>query len=217
MLSTSDRLPMAKIRFHNSVLSSVLLLIVVSIFIFYIVRHIEKIKHIREQDANNFSLEPTDGNKPRINCSVVKKLCFTSNDCNVTCSSASQFECINGYCINRQIISDVDTVNECNPERGVLAFLIGDTQFGRYNTICKSIDLGIAPNNPREDNRMCISGKLSTPVNYLSHFPTIDECICNTDTFKYIIPATSSIRKHAVCLNKTLQVPLTSIPENVSQ
>jgi hypothetical protein len=106
--------------------------------------------------------------------------------------------CRNGVCVNSNVINSQAPQNECDAERGVITFFVGNTALGRYDFLCRSIDPGIAPNNPNEDNNMCKFGNID--INYLRQFPSIANCSCPIGTQPVILPATSQVRSYVHCI-----------------
>jgi hypothetical protein len=124
------------------------------------------------------------------NCETTKTYCFEDNDCAQKCSK-SGMSCIHGVCSNNTNITDAENI--CNPEKGVIGYLVGNTALGTYEYICKSIDPAIAISV--DENRMC-HGDDTYQINYLSVFPSIYSCKCPD---QITVPATSQKREHVEC------------------
>lgn len=107
------------------------------------------------------------------------------------------YSCHKGLCTPNSKVNVVDHKNECKPDKGVFAFIVGLPELGIYNNICKSIDLGIAPNNPNQQNKMCLNGDID--INYSVRLPSLEDCDCGNNK-RLVIPATSTVREHIVCL-----------------
>uniref|UniRef100_A0AAU8GFC4 PIF-3 n=1 Tax=Faxonius propinquus nudivirus TaxID=3139431 RepID=A0AAU8GFC4_9VIRU len=118
--------------------------------------------------------------------------CFTNNDCTQKCDNLNTYNCVNGICKSSSIII-VDDKNQCDNRKGVLAYLVGNTAFGTYEFICKSIDPGIAINI--NENKMCAGDPLYS-YDYTLQFPQITDCMCEHQS---LIPATSQVRKYVEC------------------
>nr|WOZ57665.1 PIF-3 [Menippe mercenaria nudivirus] len=123
-------------------------------------------------------------------CSINKVYCFTDADCNSKCSD-NQVSCMHGACSTDVVVSGV--TNECDPSKGVVGYLVGNTALGTYSYICKSVDPAIAISV--KENRMCY-GDDSYTFDYLQQFPSRYACDC---TGKTLIPATSQKRAHVEC------------------
>ncbi|QBB28688.1 PIF-3 [Homarus gammarus nudivirus] len=124
------------------------------------------------------------------NCSTLQQYCFEDNDCLHQCV-ASTMSCVNGICINNT--NSTEASNECNPSKGVIGYLIGNTAFGTYEYICKTVDPGIAISV--DENRMC-HGDKTYQIDYLAQYPSIYSCECEG---KVTVPATSQKREHVEC------------------
>lgn len=134
---------------------------------------------------------------------------FSSNDqqCSVMCKNNGTFRSHNGICVNVLAFSEEDTLNSCDSKKGVLSYMVGDPQLGTTRLQCLSIDLGIQPNDPNNDNIICMGGKVGGDgINYLVGFPQIQECDCGSiNKILTIIPATSTVRRHGLCVDKKLE------------
>lgn len=139
-------------------------------------------------------------NRTKNDCYVNRNYCFDTDDCISACDDGFSFNCIAGMCIGMDIIQS-QVINECNPITGQMGFLVGDPQLGRYNTICKSIDPGVAPNNPDDENRICMKGTIS--IDYRKNFPAINQCNCGSKE-QIVLPATSMVREVSACVSSDL-------------
>ncbi|UOT91843.1 PIF-3 [Aratus pisonii nudivirus] len=126
----------------------------------------------------------------RKDCELTKTYCFTDNDCVQQCT-ASSFTCAHGICMNN--VNTINATNDCDPSKGVIGYLVGNTALGTYEYICKSVDPAIAVSVT--ENRMCFGDK-TYQINYLQSYPSIYTCECDD---KVIIPATSQKREHVEC------------------
>eukprot|EP00102_Acyrthosiphon_pisum_P021916 XP_016659126.1 PREDICTED: uncharacterized protein LOC107883500 [Acyrthosiphon pisum] len=61
---------------------------------------------------------------------------------------------------NKQLRVDieVDTCDECDPHKGLLTYLVGDTQFGTARLQCFSVDSGVRPDDPSKPNTILTNG-----------------------------------------------------------
>ncbi|UHB41826.1 PIF-3 [Macrobrachium rosenbergii nudivirus] len=126
----------------------------------------------------------------RKDCATERRYCFGNEDCMYKCID-SNFSCINGIC--KKDINKIPGSNVCDPSKGVLGFLLGNTALGTYEFICKSIDPGIAITV--DNNRMC-HGDKDYVIDYISNYPIIKACKCDN---QITIPATSVKREHVEC------------------
>lgn len=138
-----------------------------------------------------FEVEKTN----RQDCGKNINYCFDDSDCRTTCINDGVFSCIVGICTENTIIEQ-QVLNDCDPNKGIVSFLVGDTQRGVYENICKSIDPGVANNDGT--NNMCLGGIID--INYNLKFPAIGDCNC-TDKNIEILPATQNVRPIAKCVN----------------
>lgn len=125
-------------------------------------------------------------------CIESKIYCFQDSDCLVKCTARDEFSCIHGTCKKSSVLTS-NSNNKCDPKMGVLGYLIGNTAFGTYSYICKSIDPGIAISTT--ENLMC-KGDSTFNFNYLTEYPTKYNCMCKNQV---LIPATSQKREHVEC------------------
>lgn len=185
------------IRYVNLSLS-VIILIILLVFIQFLAQKTKTINLLELEDNENFAL--SGANTAQIDCNTVRSYCFDDDDCLMNCEGGSIFSCRTGVCVNTNVIK-TQVINECSTKKGQLAYFVGDTQLGRYNSICKSIDPGVAPDNPNEENRMCMNGDID--IDYRKAFPSIEECSCINNN-KIIIPFTQTIRSVATCVSDDL-------------
>ncbi|QLI62455.1 PIF-3 [Dikerogammarus haemobaphes nudivirus] len=177
-------------KFNYNVLIFIILgaIIFICILIFFVYKG-EIINHVQNENlkmkiSNFFS-------KGKLDCLSELTYCFVDSDCSNNCIN-SEYTCSNGIC-KESIITSIDPSTECIPEKGMIGYLIGNTAFGSYEFVCKSVDPAIAISNT--ENKMCNPDPTFT-FNYLEQFPTIEMCECST---KVLIPATSEKREHVEC------------------
>ena len=127
----------------------------------------------------------------RANCDVEKRFCFGVEDCVHNCQNSSSVGCINGIC--KTDLNIIPAVNECDPAKGLIGFLDGNTALGTYEFICRSIDPGIAISV--DVNKMCF-GDPDFVVDYISAYPSIENCKCAS---QIVIPSTAQIREYVEC------------------
>lgn len=161
-----------------------------------------EILNVKKINKNLLNVKTTlEYGAKKIDCNLVDTYCFKDSDCVKICKIYDNHECINGVCkINKQLIDGEknEDSGKCDPKMGMMGMLVGDTAFGRYVKICKSIDPGIAISN--DENLMCKGSEDNKKINYLFRSPQIEDCVnCNK---KVIIPATLAKREHAECENE---------------
>lgn len=133
------------------------------------------------------------------------EMVYSNNDqqCNMICRTPGVYVSRNGACVNALTTQTKDIEGVCDPKLGVLAFLVGDTEFGTTRILCLSVDPGIQSNNPKEPNLMCKNGTID--INYMKEFPSTNQCMCGEDGFPALIEATSTTRQYVVCVNNSLR------------
>lgn len=134
----------------------------------------------------------------KVNCDVEKILAMDDEQCSLLCAPPGIYREKNGLCVNMLIFDQTDIVDNCDPTKGVLAYLVGDPQLGRIKSRCLTIDLGIQPNDALEPNRFCTDGTID--INYIKSFPRFEDCNCPNGHVLTLIPSTSTIRSRAVCV-----------------
>lgn len=122
--------------------------------------------------------------------------------CQIVCQGPETYVSRNGICVNSITQNSTAVRNECSAKDGVLAYLIGDPQFGKADLLCLSVDPGVQPNDPSKPNEMCRNGSIT--IDYRKQYPTLEQCKCPVGTKLVRIPATSSIREHGVCVANRL-------------
>ncbi|UVX94944.1 PIF-3 [Callinectes sapidus nudivirus] len=163
----------------------------VAILIFVIIIMMMLNKKAIDLKSNNFKINTGElSGSGKKNCSTVKTYCFTDDDCHQQCVSSSM-HCVHGICRNN--LNAISAKNECDPSKGVIGYLVGNTTLGTYEYICKSVDPAIAISV--NENRMCY-GDSSYKIDYLSVYPSKYSCTCNN---QITIPATSQKREHVEC------------------
>jgi len=163
---------------------------------------------MKSVQSNNNILPKLLGNHhelTRIDCNTNIVYSFDDDLCLAVCQTDILYRSQNGMCVNANIQEENSITNECNAEQGLLAYLVGDTQFGDIKTQCISTDLGIRSDNPKLPNRMCGNGG-TININYLHSFPQISDCQCSSDVA--VIANTETIRAYAVCANSDLSAVL---------
>ena len=168
-------------------------LIICTVFVFMFTVMILTLLNKTTKRLNKESVSINTGNmygSGKKDCNVDKTFCFTKEDCESQCVSTT-VDCVHGTCIEN--INESSAINDCDPEKGVIGYLVGNQALGVYEYICKSVDPGIAISV--SENRMCY-GDSTYQINYLNSFPSQYSCTC---TNQVVIPATSLKRQHVEC------------------
>lgn len=176
-------------KFSHNLYAIVCFVVIVGLLILIIVLMGKKPKSLVGNDVVELRTHELYG-IGKSDCAYEKVFCFADGDCAKNCSNAYS-TCVKGTCT-----SDIDTssaTNDCDPSRGLVGYLTGNTTLGTYEYICKSIDPGIAISVT--ENRMCY-GDPSYSIDYLKTFPAVNTCQCEGRT---TIPATSEKRLHVEC------------------
>lgn len=137
------------------------------------------------------------------NCDAEIIYAMDDNQCLNICRDTGIFQVSNGRCVNVLALDNNNPNNNCDPKRGVLAYLIGDPQLGRTQFKCLSVDLGIQDDSLASDNILCKDGVIK--INYLENMPQLKHCKCPSDKILAIIPNNKTIRTHGQCVNKNLR------------
>lgn len=138
------------------------------------------------------------GNRARVDCAQNVTYCFEDSHCAKMCQNATGSICRNGVCLSANIINSQTPLNECDARRGVVSFFSGNVALGRFDFVCRSIDLGVAPDDISQPNNMCRGGIIN--IDYTRQFPTPRDCQCPAGTRGVILPATSQVRQYVQCL-----------------
>lgn len=153
----------------------------------------------------------------RSNCDVETVYSMTDAHCAQVCASYNQFNNTDGntyvskhgVCLNSKIVeqrqANVFEDNDCDPKNGVLAYIIGDTQFGTLKHLCLSIDVGVQPDDGTSTagNTLCQNGTID--IDYTRSFPQLSECKCVAEDFLALIPNTNTTRARGVCVNSKMK------------
>jgi len=152
-------------------------------------------------DDNKISLPSAraDANN-RINCNQTTVYCFEDAHCAKLCLDRTGQVCRNGICTNINVLNSTQPINECDATKGVVTFFTGNVALGRYDFLCRSVDLGIAPDNIQEPNQMCKNGTIS--IDYVHRFPDIRDCVCGDGLVSVEMAATSQVRPYTHCLSQ---------------
>lgn len=135
------------------------------------------------------------------NCDVETIYSFNDQQCESVCSNIGSYISKNGVCVNVLAYKTTEVRNTCDPKRGVLAYLTGNSQFGSVNLRCLTIDDGIQPSDPTEPNIFCTNGTIN--IDYLTAYPQFENCKCRTDNdILAMVANTNAVRAHGICVNK---------------
>lgn len=140
-------------------------------------------------------------------CNVELLYAMEDDQCRSVCREPGLFRAKNGACVNVLAFEKREAVkNKCDAARGVLAYLVGNTQFGNTSLLCLSVDLGVQPDDPKSKNTICgYDGKID--IDYLKEFPRVADCKCPDNKVLTVIPSTSNIRMRGLCVNANLARP----------
>lgn len=133
----------------------------------------------------------------KVDCNSYKVYSFTDDDCSKQCRD-NNFISMHGVCTK----NSTTITNKCDIKNGYLEFLEGDPELGTLNSICLSIDPGIQLNNSDQTNIICEGGEID--IDYTKSFPNVNQCKCSDSKIPILIENTSSVRKHAVCVDKNM-------------
>lgn len=135
------------------------------------------------------------------NCDVETIYSFTDQQCDDVCSNIGSYVSKHGVCVNVLAFQTTEVQNTCDPSRGVLAYLTGNSQFGSVSLRCLTIDDGIQPSDLSKPNIFCTNGNIH--IDYLTSYPQLTDCKClNDDDVLALIANTNAVRSHGVCVNK---------------
>lgn len=127
------------------------------------------------------------------NCKNIPVYCFEDSDCIAKCDTLNEYSCMHGMCKQSVIIAE-DDKNKCDPKKGFIGYLIGNTTFGIYEYLCKTIDAEIAVSV--NENRMCYNQIEMLDIDYTKAYPSINDCTCRD---RVLVPATAQKREHVEC------------------
>lgn len=99
-------------------------------------------------------------------------------------------------------------------KKGLVAYLTGNTEFGKTQLLCLSIDLGVRPDDINKPNTICMNGDID--INYVKAFPQVEQCKCKSDSSLVLVPSTSIIRYRGVCV-ESAELPIYKYNDDVLQ
>lgn len=142
------------------------------------------------------------GNQPPLaqyNCDTDIVYSMIDAECRSLCRPPGLYRSHNGVCVNLRTFGQTSAENECDPKRGLLAYTIGDPQFGTVRHLCLSVDPGVQPDTVDKPNTFCTGGTID--INYLRQYPQLSNCTCPDGQIRAIIPSTSVTRPRALCVD----------------
>lgn len=181
----------------------VILLIVILICVLLLILY--KINPVQiAADLTNYDILLQQNSQPKLNCNTQIVYALDDVVCNNVCVDNGSFIAQHGFCVNELAAIEIPSINKCEAKDGVLAYYVGDEALGTANFLCLSVDLGIQPDDISKTNLMCANGTIS--INYLTRFPQISDCKCNSNNIAVLIKGTSETRDYVVCASKNLKV-----------
>lgn len=171
-------------------------------FILLLVKNLNDLSNIVRNNnaaaiANTFPGSQNSLLKHDCNHNVVYSV--EDSQCNMICKPPGTYISRNGVCIDILAFNHSTSENECSPKHGVLAYLIGDPQFGTTNLFCLSIDIGVQPDDIHKANTLCQNGNID--IDYLESFPQLASCKCPDNTFLALISNNNNIRTRGICVD----------------
>lgn len=173
-----------------------ILIVAIAILLFFL----EKLNNVTIENATidkKTQFNPQQTLQLKHDCDSEIIYSFTDEQCSLICNK-NNFISRNGMCVNKLAFTPIIVTNNCDPKRGVLAYLTGNTQFGTANLRCLTVDDGVQPSDLSQPNTLCQNGQIN--INYLTGFPQLSNCKCPQDYTLAIIPNTSAIRTRGVCI-----------------
>lgn len=163
-------------------------------------------------NAQDDKFDEENKKMPAINQTILQKLncdsdmvySFTDQQCNAVCASIGNYLSRHGVCVNALAFKTEEVENVCDPKRGVLAYLTGNSQFGSVKLRCLTIDDGIQPSDLSQPNIFCQGGG-SIDINYLTSYPQLPDCKCPSDKVLALVANTNAVRSRGVCVDKKFE------------
>lgn len=137
------------------------------------------------------------------NCDVELTYSVLDEQCQNVCAGPGLYRSHNGICVNLLAFDHTAVIEKCEPHKGLMAFMMGNSQLGTARLTCLSVDPGIQPDDITKDNIICIDGTID--IDYLKEFPIGNQCKCPEGKKPYAIANTSQIRTHTVCASSELE------------
>lgn len=187
----------------------VLIVAILACIMFYQIGKFNKMCKLRPAASSSSSSSPStllrsglEYGKDKHKCSVKHTYCFDTRQCNNMCIERNShlYECNRGVCeLSLGGLREHDLLKgeDCDSSKGMITFLVGDTAFGSYTRLCKSVDPGIAVSN--KINLMCKNDP-HISIDYHNAYPKMSDC-SESCTQSIIVPATRNKRRHKECGN----------------
>lgn len=185
----------------SSVRSSHIFIIIVLVLLLLIVFLLKGVSNV-DIEKPIASFPGTQREILKQNCNIETIYAVEDSQCEMICSQPGTFTSKNGACVNILAFSQDAVDNTCDPKKGVLAYLLGDPQFGRAKLLCLSVDIGVQPDNLSDPNTLCDGGTVE--INYIDSFPQLAGCKCPAGKILGLIPNTSTIRQRGACISTNL-------------
>lgn len=188
--------------------SDILFVLFILLMVWVVVGYLQKIRP-DNYDPSDLSSRPklnggSQSELGRRDCNVELLYAMDDEQCSAICREPGIFRVRNGACVNVLAFESKTAVsNTCDPKHGVLAYLIGNSQFGSTSLLCLSVDLGIQPDDSNGRNRICENG--SVEIDYLRAYPQIENCECESGKILTFVESTSTIRSYGVCVPDSLR------------
>lgn len=133
----------------------------------------------------------------KYDCDKTSTLCVSDEDCNMLCVSVNyeKFTCHKSsqLCLRKNTIETYDiktpavdilddtSVLKCFPNKGVVAALQADPQFGVSSWTCISLFPHLIDNRGEKLRGVCDGINSKLKINLKAHYPRIEDCICSND------------------------------------
>lgn len=180
-------------------------LLVVGLVI-YAIWLLPKLRNLPMDRRKTIDFLRNDGNQARSlkrDCNVETVYAMQDEQCDLVCQGPSVFRAKHGVCVNVLVFETRTVENKCSAKDGVLAYLVGNSEFGNTQMICMSVDVGIRPDDLNKPNTLCQGGSID--IDYTKRFPSLDDCNCGEGKRLALIPATSTVRTRGVCVSGEMQ------------
>lgn len=180
-------------------MSIIIAIVLISVLILFILFFI--ITKNNGSSKISFDLPSKQFHYIKKDCDLNYVFSMDTEQCINVCKGPDSYISQNGICVNVLAIDKTTIENNCDINKGVLAYLIGDPEFGTANLICLSIDPGIASDDINQPNQMCMNGSIN--INYSLGYPRMDQCTCPDGMTKITIPETKVKREHIHCVSSS--------------
>lgn len=168
---------------------------------------LSRLTNVRHRDERTIDFLRNSDNQSRAlkrDCNTETVYAMADEQCDLVCLGPSIFRAKHGICVNVLVFESRTVENRCSAKDGVLAYLVGNSQFGNTQMICLSEDIGVRPDSLDKPNTLCQGSGSSIDIDYTKRFPSLDDCKCSDGRQLALIPATSTIRARGVCVNSLI-------------